>query len=169
MSEIKIGRISLNESSWLEFTIRDWKGENYACIRKFVDTDRYSGPTKSGLNLHRQGLAKLLEAVRRLKEDIPGREEKEFCRLAKSDENEIVVCIIPPKDSGSFPAVDIREFVDTPGYTGPTKKGIRFSWDRLNEVAELMEEQGKCILDVGSSSPGTSPDTALTQIGRAHV
>ncbi|MBM3300378.1 MAG: transcriptional coactivator p15/PC4 family protein, partial [Deltaproteobacteria bacterium] len=72
------------------------------------------------------------------------------------------VCIIPPKDSGSFPAVDIREFVDTPTYTGPTKKGIRFSWERLNEVAELLEQQGKCILDVGSYSPRTSSDTAST-------
>lgn len=36
--------------------------------------------------------------------------------------------------------MDIREFVDTPGYSGPNqKKGVRFSWDKLRQFVQLTE------------------------------
>lgn len=33
----------------------------------------------------------------------------------------------------------MREFVDSETYNGPTKKGVRFAWDKLTEFIGLLE------------------------------
>ena len=37
--------------------------------------------------------------------------------------------------------VDLREHIETPEYSGPTKKGIRFPWDKLADVIGLLKTQ----------------------------
>jgi hypothetical protein len=50
-----------------------------------------------------------------------------------------------------LPNVDVREFVNTPEYQGPTKQGIRFPWDKLAQVVEFMEVQ---ITAIGKAADG---------------
>src|SRR4051812_14331662 len=52
------------------------------------------------------------------------------------------------RDKGSHyawlrPSVDVREYVDSESYTGPTKKGVRFAWDKLTEFIGLLETQAR--------------------------
>lgn len=70
--------------------------------------------------------------------------EKSF---PKSDTSEIKIQVI--KKSNGDCHVDIREYVDTEGYSGPTKKGVRFYtgdelWqtflDIIDEADEVLEE-----------------------------
>jgi hypothetical protein len=46
-----------------------------------------------------------------------------------------------------LPMIDIREFVETTSYVGPTKKGVRFPWDKLHLFVELLEV---LVHDLGS-------------------
>ncbi len=48
--------------------------------------------------------------------------------------------------------VDIREYVETDSYTGPTKKGIRFELSRLNEFAEMIERARGILSEKESDS-----------------
>ena len=48
MEDNVVGTVSLNEASKLVFTINNWKGQQYAHVRKFVNTAKYKGFTKSG-------------------------------------------------------------------------------------------------------------------------
>ena len=60
---------------------------------------------------------------------------------------------MPDEDSGGLPLVDIREFIDTPRYQGPTKRGIRFRWNLLPEVLACLREQAKVIGENEKSEP----------------
>ena len=50
---------------------------------------------------------------------------------------------IPPDDLKALPSVDVREYVDSETYTGPTKKGVRFTWEKLTEFIGLLETQAR--------------------------
>lgn len=106
-------------------------------------------------------LVRVIEILRRLQSDIPGILEQEFARLSKRGEVDIVIKTLPPDDLKSLPSVDIREYLDTPEYTGPTKKGIRFPWDKLAEVIALLEIQAQRLATQIEAetrlSPGAEP------------
>jgi hypothetical protein len=52
--------------------------------------------------------------------------------------------------------VDIREYVETDSYTGPTKKGIRFELSRLNEFAEMIERARGILSEKESDSESSN-------------
>lgn len=67
--------------------------------------------------------------------------------IRKNDETEIKLTVQKAKNGDLY--VDIREWVDTEGYKGPTKKGTRFyvgdnNWMNflkvLDEADEIIEE-----------------------------
>ena len=74
-------------------------------------------------------------------------QEEDFGQVEKSDERKILIKTVPPDDLQSLPYVDVREYLDTYTYTGPTKKGIRFSWDKLPEVISLLRIQARKLMD----------------------
>jgi hypothetical protein len=39
----------------------------------------------------------------------------------------------------------VREYVDSETYTGPTKKGVRFAWDKLTEFIGLLEDASAAV------------------------
>lgn len=139
MNEDAVGSIDLGSSSRLVFTLSWWKGRQYAHVRKFVETSRYTGPTKSGLAMAGEIILSLVETLNRLKAEVPGAEQKTFAKIGKNDSTEIVIAMIPPDDLKSLPSVDIREYVETSGYQGPTKKGVRFGWDKLPEFITILQ------------------------------
>jgi hypothetical protein len=138
-----IGTVSLTSSAKLVFTIRPWRGRNFAHVRKFITTAKYEGPSKSGLGMAGNSLVEVVTALERLQTEVPGMQEWEFARVSKTGEKEIVIHTIPPEDLQSLHFIDVREYLDTPGYQGPTKKGIRFSWDKLPEVINLLKAQAR--------------------------
>ncbi len=138
-----IGTIQLTHSTSLVFSVRPWNGRMLAHVRKFVAGARYEGPTRSGLAMGGDVLVSVIEALARLKNEVPGAEEKQFAKVHKGGDTDIVVTVIPPDDLKGLPNVDVREYVDSEGYTGPTKKGVRFAWDKLSEFIGILETQAR--------------------------
>jgi len=88
-----------------------------------------------------ESLVEVIKALERLQAELPCMQEWEYASIWKTDEKQISIRTIPPDDLQSLHYVDVREYLDTPGYKGPTKKGIRFSWDKLPEVLTLLKAQ----------------------------
>ena len=57
-------------------------------------------------------------------------------------------------DDSRLPSVDIREFVDTPGYVGPTKAGVRFPWNKLKQFVQLTEV---LVQQLGAAASSDTP------------
>jgi hypothetical protein len=63
--------------------------------------------------------------------------------------------------------VDIREFVETARYTGPTKAGVRFAWDKLKQFVQLVEVLVQQLGAAASSEATLFPDAQPNWVGEA--
>jgi hypothetical protein len=152
MADQSVGEVALGGTTKLIFSVSEWRGRQYAGVRKFVATQKYEGWTKAGLSMPRELLREVLGTLTALEQSLPPREENEFKRISKSDTEYIKVSTVPPEDEG-LPLVDVREFVDKPSYQGPTKSGIRFRWNLLPEVLACLREQAKIIGEIERNEP----------------
>ena len=60
--------------------------------------------------------------------------------LQLNETTKLVFSVRRKNDDIGLPYVDIRIFVNSPEYTGPTKKGINFALERLDEFQGMIEE-----------------------------
>jgi hypothetical protein len=113
-------------------------------------------------------LVAVIEALQGLKVQVPGPAETEYARIAKSEDTRIVIKTIPPDDLKSLPCVDVREFVESPGYTGWTKKGVRFPWDKLSEFVAILETQAKRMGAKEKAKPVLFPEARPVWVEKAE-
>ena len=117
-----VGKIELNDSSQCVFYVEEFRGRKFGSIRKFVDSEAYSGPTKSGVVLNPEGIDELVALLGGLAKLSGKLEDKEVGKVQVQDGKFIAVTITTYREEQGL---DIREYVDTDEYSGPTKKGIR--------------------------------------------
>ena len=165
MSEdIIVGRLSVGGSATLVFSVNEWRGKPFACVRKFVLTQKYEGPTKSGLVLNKNLLYELILALAQLEKTIPPQEKHEFKRIPKTDTEYIKIETMPSEEIDDLPAVDVREFVDTRSYQGPTKRGIRLRWNLLPDVIACLREQAKVIGENEKNKPSLFEEGSFSDL-----
>jgi hypothetical protein len=138
-----VGTIQLTPTTRLIFSVRPWKGRMLAHVRKFVSGARYEGPTKAGLTMGGEVLGSVIEALIRLQMEVPGVEQRQFAKVHKAGDTDIIIGVISPDDQKSLPSVDVREYVDAESYTGPTKKGVRIAWAKLPEFIGILQTQAR--------------------------
>lgn len=163
-----IGSIQLTPSTSLVFSVRPWKGRMFAHIRKFVAGAKYEGPTKAGLAMGGDVLVSVIEALTGLQAEVPGAQEKQFAKIHKGGDTDIVVTIIPPDDLKALPSVDVREYVDSESYTGPTKKGVRFAWDKLTEFIGILQIQARQLGATEKAQPILFPEARPAWVQEAE-
>jgi hypothetical protein len=148
MPDKEIGVIELSASTKIIFGIGTWQGRRRGSFRKFLVSNRYTGPTPSGFT-------------------VPSGAETVFANVGKTAGSEIRVTILPPSEKNPLPSVDIREYIEVATYTGPTKKGVRFPWDKLRQFAQLLEV---LVHDLGAAvegDPTLFPDDQPTWVEKA--
>ena len=64
-------------------------------------------------------------------------DQKEFARIELNPTDRLVISTNRYRDKDY---VDIRKFVESDNYTGPTKQGVRFSTDLLPEVVKSLSK-----------------------------
>lgn len=153
-----VGTIQLTHSISLVFSIRPWKGRMLAHVRKFVSCAKYEGPTKAGLAMAGDVLVSVIDALTRLNAEVPGVDERQFAKVHKGGDTDIVVTVVPPDDPKGLPSVDVREYVDSETYTGPTKKGVRFPWDRLPQFITVLQTQARQLGGTERTQPILFPE-----------
>jgi hypothetical protein len=139
MPDRTIGEVALSKTVRFVFAVAIWQGQARGSIRKFVQTAKYTGPAKSGLFLKGELLAQLHGALKGLARTVPAGDGTLVATVGKNRGSEIRVTMVAPDGGAGLPSVDVREYVETASYTGPTPKGIRFPWDKLAPVVQLME------------------------------
>jgi len=66
----EIARIELNATDRLVISTSEYRGKEYVDIRKFVESDNYSGPTKQGIRFSVDLLPEVLEHLKQVVEDL---------------------------------------------------------------------------------------------------
>ena len=66
--------------------------------------------------------------------------------------------MIPSENLKALPSVDVREHVSNANYTGPTQKGVRFSWEKLPEFIGILEKQAEQLSETTKSQPTLFPE-----------
>ena len=133
----EFGSIELAESARVRFYVDAYKGHPYASIRTFIDSDSYSGPTKSGVTLNPDLLAKTITELEKLPKEPATTEDVELARLAKRTGLDIVVRITIYRDTTG---IDLREWVDDGAYKGWSKRGVRIPYGELESILRCLKE-----------------------------
>ncbi len=133
----EIGTISLTESSEIIFYIDSYRGKQFANIRKFVKSKKYTGPSKSGIKLNKTELQKIYESLRNLSVQTDDLQESEICKIPVHKGKSIRVGI--NFFNGSY-GLDIREYLETKKYSGPSRKGVRIPVDCFEDIILHLED-----------------------------
>lgn len=135
MSEI--GVIRLSPSSEVIFYIDMYKGERFANIRKFIRSERYTGPTKKGIKLTKQQLEPIIKALTKLSGDLDTIQEEELASIPISEDRHISIRI--NYFNGAY-GLDIRHYISNKKYKGPLKKGIRIPLEHTKDVSAYCQK-----------------------------
>ncbi len=72
----EIGRMKLNPTDYLLFSIKEYKGKNYIDLRKYVISDSYTGFTKQGVRFSSELFKEFEENIDLVKEALAKRESE---------------------------------------------------------------------------------------------
>jgi len=131
-----VGKVELNDSSQCVFYVEEFRGKKFGSIRKFVESEAYSGPTKSGVVLNTDGIDELVALLGGLLKQTGKLQDKEVGKVQVQDGKFIAVNITTYREEQGL---DIREYVDTEDYSGPTKKGIRLPVDAVKDAVGYLK------------------------------
>jgi Transcriptional Coactivator p15 (PC4) len=167
VADEELGTVALTPTARLVFAISHWKGQQRAHVRKFVLSGKFTGPTPSGFVLTGEVLLEIIGALRALQTALPGVEGQEYARISKRGGVDFVVSTVSPDAMRGLPSVDIREYVESSTYTGPTKKGVRFPWEKLPEVIALLQIQAQRLGANKDKEPRLFPEAKPAWVEQA--
>ncbi len=129
-----IGTIEMSKSIELKFYVEEFKEALYANIRKFITSEKYTGPTKKGIMLSHENLKEIIKKINTNIDSFKKFEEvKQQVKL--DDERYINIAIVTFKEKKYF---ELREYLDTEKYSGPTKKGVTIGVDYFEETLVFL-------------------------------
>lgn len=132
-----IGTIVLSKASEIIFYIDDYKGCEFANIRKFVKSTKYTGPTKSGVKLDKKQLEAICGILTQASVCLEDSKDVELGEVPLSESWFIRVGFT--YFNGQY-GLDIRQYLKTEKYTGPSKKGVRIPFDCFDATVSYCEQ-----------------------------
>ncbi|MFC2168810.1 hypothetical protein ACFLRW_07480 [Acidobacteriota bacterium] len=141
-----VNSIIINDNTELVFSIWEVDDKKFAGIRKYIHTKKYTGPTRSGITFSKNNLEKIMSFFKEESQNIPNqRVEAEISKIEKSQNSHIVISLRESTLDNHPVCIDMREYVKSPSYEGPTKKGFRFSVHQLEEFVLNCEDLIKLL------------------------
>ena len=131
-----VGTVDLSKASEIIFYTDVYKGDEFANIRKFVKSEKYTGPTKSGIKLNKEQLHTICGILARAPRNLEKTKDEELGKIKISENLFIWVGFTYFK--GQY-GLDIRQYLKTEKYTGPSKKGIRIPLDYIDATVGYCE------------------------------
>ena len=71
--QIEIGKIEVKDGTYIRAALSEWKGNLYADLREFVESEKFTGPTKKGIRFHCENWAKFMELIQQLDAEVKKR------------------------------------------------------------------------------------------------
>lgn len=137
-----VGTIALTQASEIIFYVDTYKGRELANIRRFVKSEKYTGPTKSGIVLNKEQLEIIYKILAKASNLISNPSEKELGKIPISDNWFMRIGF--NYFNGVY-GLDIRQYFNTEKRTGPTKKGVRIPLDCFDETVGYCEKMLELI------------------------
>jgi len=136
-----VNSIIINDTIEIVFSLWEVGTNKLGDIRKHVHTQKYIGPTRGGITISYDLLRKLIEILREKRVEIQrGKKVEELSRIRKNPSSYLVVSLVESTLDDHPVCVDIREYIETNNYNGPTKKGFRFPVSLFSEFLEGCEQ-----------------------------
>lgn len=136
------GCIELTDSSEVIFFTDIFKGNKYANIRKFIKTQKYTGPTKQGIKLNGDQLQKIIDKLKTIPKEIHAIETQEVLSIPSYQNKHIKVNVDFYR--GQY-WIDFRVYYETEFFKGPTKKGVKIPFHYLMDTIRYLEEMNNHI------------------------
>jgi hypothetical protein len=68
--QIEVGRIEIKDGTYIRASVSEWKGNLYADLREYVESEKFTGPTKKGIRFHAENWAKFMDLVKQLDAEV---------------------------------------------------------------------------------------------------
>jgi len=135
-----IEKIQLTSSKELHFQLVDQNEEKYyGDIRRFVDSQSFTGYTKKGIQFTLEQLKSLKEILNSINEIGNMENASEIGSIPISDSNSLIIRFKKDKYTNNIPSIDIRKHVESSDYTGFTKDGFRFPLEHRDKFMNNLE------------------------------
>ena len=141
----EVGALSATEGSEIRFSIDEYRGHRYGSIRKYLKSDTFNGPTRSGITLSPPMISGILAALEKLSVETKGVKEKELGRYAKRAGLVVVVRISSYRDTLG---IDLSEWQDDSSHKGWTKRGVRLPYKKLGEIKTFLTRMIEIMPDI---------------------
>ncbi len=136
-----VATLQLTDTKELLFYAHSFRNRRFGSIRIYIDTPKYSGPTKSGLDMTLSQLKELGKALSSLPEELEsGRlvPPLEVARIPGEGKGSTWVVQIIEPEGARQQCLDVRKYVESEKFTGWTTKGLRIDVDLIDEVIERL-------------------------------
>lgn len=137
-----LGTSRIDDEFELCFTTYSLGKRRLGSARLFRNSAKYAGPTKSGIDMPKEQADALVPVLRRLSADLEMGLCAPPCEYATLDAGRSarwVVQVLVNENRPDLQLLDVRKFVTSDEYTGPTRKGIRVAVDNIDALADGLE------------------------------
>lgn len=136
-----VNSIIINDTTELTFYVWEIESRKFGGIRKYVHTNRYSGPTPAGIVFSKKQMENLIKTLQENREKVKiQRKEVELATIEKTPNKIIFISLRESTLDNNPLCVDIREYIKSPSYVGPTKKGFRITVEQIDEFISNCED-----------------------------
>ena len=164
-----IGAINVSNTSEVIFYVDTYKDQRFANIRKFIRSEKYTGPTKSGLKFTEEQLDVISKALTEVTENSVDLSENELAVIPLDDKRHISLRI--SYFNGEY-AIDLRQYIKFDSYAGPSKKGVRIPIDYLADTIAYCQKMMRALANTENknflASADLQSETQLSQEDRVE-
>ena len=130
----EIGALTLGKEEEIRFSIDAYRGFRYVSVRRYLQTDGFSGPTRDGLTLTPEIVHLLAPKIEALPDNPKEIADAQLGRFAKRPGICIVAAVGALKGARGLL---LRQWQDAIGWT---KKGIWLPLEKIKEIKELFRQ-----------------------------
>lgn len=134
-----IGTILLENGEEVRFSIDAYRGYRYVSVRRYIQTDGFTGATRDGVTLTPEIVQVLAPLVARLPDDPKAVQDGVLGKFAKRPG----ICVVAKV--GSFKGrrgLDLRQWQEDVGWT---KKGIWLPYEKMKEIKALFAQTKEAL------------------------
>jgi hypothetical protein len=132
-----------------------YSGKEWANIRKFLKSKKYTGPTGDGIKFEPELLPNVISALEDAEGQFDSLSDQEFLRAPKNKSRDLVIHASMYKGSVG---IDFREWFKSKEGGGWAPQGIRVRAEYLPELIECLKKMAGTKIKLKELGPQTSLD-----------
>ena len=132
-----IGTIEVSEKTEIRFFISEFKNNKYANIRKFFLGGKEPVATKKGILISKNNLKEIIKLIDEKLDLYKKQSTDAIQKIPLDEDNHLKIAVTEFKGKKYF---EIREYVESESYSGPTKKGITINIEHFDKTLTHLKQ-----------------------------